>query len=115
MSGVLHCALRRNRVATVHIVIMGCGRVGSTLTRSLPAGSEPTWRDASGEVRLDQLYAPFGWIGHEIATLERQASARIAFITRLGSGMIPTDDTVIQEGDYLSVFLREDNADETHA
>jgi trk system potassium uptake protein TrkA len=85
------------------------------LRRILPAGSEPTWRDASGEVRLDQLYAPFAWIGREVSVLEEQADARIAFITRLGSGMIPTPDTVIQEGDYLAVFLREDHAEATHA
>jgi trk system potassium uptake protein TrkA len=85
------------------------------LRRILPAGSEPTWRDASGELRLDQLYAPFPWIGHEVSVLEAQSKGRIAFITRLGSGMIPTQDTVIQEGDYLAVFLREDLADETHA
>lgn len=85
------------------------------LRRILPAGSEPVWRDGSGEVRLDQVYAPAAWIGQEIATLERQASARVAFVTRLGAGMIPHHDTVIQEGDYLSVFLREDHADETHA
>ena len=85
------------------------------LRRILPAGSEPTWRDASGALRLDQLYAPFAWIGHEVSVLEEQSKGRIAFITRLGSGMIPTQDTVIQEGDYLAVFLREDLADETHA
>ena len=85
------------------------------LRRILPAGSEPTWRDASGEVRLDQLYAPFAWIGHQVSQFEAQAKARIAYITRLGSGMIPAPDTVIQEGDYLSVFLREEEADEIHA
>jgi trk system potassium uptake protein TrkA len=50
-----------------------------------------------------------------VSVLEEQSKGRIAFITRLGSGMIPTQDTVIQEGDYLAVFLREDRADETHA
>ncbi len=85
------------------------------LRRILPAGSEPTWRDASGEVRLDQVYAPAEWIGREISLLEQQAGARVAFVTRLGAGMIPTADTVIQEGDYLSIFTREDHAAETHA
>jgi len=85
------------------------------LRRILPAGSEPAWRDASGEVRLDQLYAPLHWIGHEIAELERQAQARVAYVTRLGAGMIPTADTVIQEGDYLSVFMLENHASEGQA
>jgi len=85
------------------------------LRRLLPAGSEPSWRDASGEVRLDQVYAPVNWIGHEISLLEQEAGARVAFVTRLGAGMIPTVDTVIQEGDYLSIFTREDHAAETHS
>jgi trk system potassium uptake protein TrkA len=85
------------------------------LRRIMPAGSEPSWRDASGEVRLDQLYAPFEWIGTEISALERQAQARVAYLTRLGAGMIPSGDTVIQEGDYLSVFMLEDHAEEAHA
>ena len=47
--------------------------------------------------------------------LEQQAGARVAFVTRLGSGMIPTAETVIQEGDYLSIFMREDHAVDTHS
>ncbi|MFL6089283.1 MAG: potassium channel family protein [Aeromicrobium sp.] len=85
------------------------------LRRIMPAGSEPAWRDGSGEVRLDQLYAPFHWIGTEISQLERQAEVRVAYLTRLGAGMIPSADTVIQEGDYLSVFMLEAHADESHA
>jgi trk system potassium uptake protein TrkA len=99
-------------VPTVAVVPWAADQV---LRRLLPAGSEPAWRDASGEVRLDQVYAPFGWIGHEIAELEKRAKIRVAFVTRLGSGVIPTADTVIQEGDYLSIFLREDHAEKTHA
>ncbi|HUP99174.1 MAG TPA: TrkA family potassium uptake protein [Aeromicrobium sp.] len=85
------------------------------LRRIMPAGSEPAWRDGSGDVRLDQLYAPFHWVGQEISTLERQAEVRVAYVTRLGAGMIPSTDTVIQEGDYLSVFMLENHADEAHA
>jgi trk system potassium uptake protein TrkA len=85
------------------------------LRRLLPAGSEPMWRDASGAVRLDQIHAPLGWIGKEVSLLEKQAKARVAFITRLGAGLIPAKDTVIQEGDLLNVFTLEDQADAMHA
>ncbi|AXT84824.1 potassium transporter TrkA [Aeromicrobium sp. A1-2] len=85
------------------------------LRRLLPAGSESAWRDQSGEVRLDQVYAPFAWIGRRVAELEEAASVRVAFLRRLGSGVIPRPDTVMQEGDYLSVFMREDNAQQAHA
>lgn len=85
------------------------------LRRLLPAGSEPAWRDQSGDVRLDTVYAPFSWIGHRIADLEDAASVRVAYLTRLGAGLIARPDTVIQEGDYLSVFMLEASADSTHA
>jgi trk system potassium uptake protein TrkA len=85
------------------------------LRRLLPAGHEPVWRDPSGELRLESLVAPSEWIGHEVTALENQADVRIAYLTRLGAGLIPHSDTVIQEGDLLGVFMREDTADEAQA
>jgi trk system potassium uptake protein TrkA len=99
-------------VPTVAVVPWAADQV---LRRLLPAGSEPAWRDQSGELRLDTLYAPFPWIGHPVALLEEQARVRVAYITRLGTGIIATPDTVIQEGDYLNVCMREDHAEDAHA
>jgi trk system potassium uptake protein TrkA len=79
------------------------------LRRVVPAGTEPAWRDQTGEVRLDQVYAPVPWISRRIAELEEAAGVRVAFLRRLGTGVIATPDTVIQEGDYLSLFMREDH------
>lgn len=81
------------------------------LRRLLPAGSEPAWRDPSGRLRLDNAYAPEPWIGRTVASMEAAAGVRVAFLTRLGSGEIVNGDTVIQEGDYLSLFLVDDDAD----
>ena len=85
------------------------------LRRVVPAGTEPAWRDQTGEVRLDQVYAPTKWISRRIAELEKAAGVRVAFLRRLGAGVIATPDTVIQEGDYLSLFMREDHATTAHA
>lgn len=84
------------------------------LRRLLPAGSESAWRDPSGEVRLDGVYAPDRWIGQPIARLETEAKVRVGYLTRLGAGQIAHSDTVIQEGDFLSVFMREDHAEVAH-
>ncbi|SKB02909.1 trk system potassium uptake protein TrkA [Aeromicrobium choanae] len=81
------------------------------LRRLLPAGSEPAWRDPSGRLRLDNAYAPFAWVGRTVAALEAHTGARVAFITRLGTGQQITGDTVIQEGDYLSMFLVAEEAE----
>lgn len=85
------------------------------LRRLVPAGSEPAWRDESGDVRLDTVYAPFSWIGHRIADLEAAARVRVAYLRRLGAGVIAQPDTVIQEGDYLSLFMLETTAESSHA
>ncbi|MCL3818582.1 potassium channel family protein [Aeromicrobium wangtongii] len=85
------------------------------LRRLVPEDAEPAWRDQTGQVRLDQVYAPFSWIGHRVADLEIAADVRVAFIRRLGTGIIARPDTVIQEGDYLSLFLLESTAESSHA
>lgn len=85
------------------------------MRRLLPAGTEPAWRDPSGRLRLDTAYAPFGWVGHTIARLEATTGVRVAFLTRLGEGQQVNGDTVIQEGDYLSLFVVDDDAEKTLA
>jgi len=85
------------------------------LRRVLPAGTESAWRDPSGRLRLDNAYAPYGWIGHPVARLEAEAGVRVAFLTRLGIGQLVTGDTVIQEGDYLSLFVADENAERAFA
>jgi len=95
-------------VPTVATVTWAADQV---LRRLLPAGSEPTWRDQTGDVRLDHVYTPTAWIGRRISDLEAAAGVRIAYLTRLGTGLIAHSDTVVQEGDFLSVFMREDNSE----
>jgi trk system potassium uptake protein len=80
------------------------------LRRMLPAGAEPDFRDPSGTIRVDQIPVPSSWIGQGTVHLQEQSKARIAWIDRLGEGMLPGSDTVIQEGDLLHLVIREENA-----
>ena len=80
------------------------------LRRLLPAGAEPDFRDPSGTIRVDQVPVPSSWIGHRTIDLQAQSKVRIAWIDRLGEGMLPTRETVIQEGDLLHLVMREENA-----
>lgn len=80
------------------------------LRHLVPAGAEPNYRDPSGTIRLDQVPAPAGWVGERTIRFQEQSGARIAWIDRLGEGMIPTRDTVLQEGDTLHLAMREENA-----
>jgi trk system potassium uptake protein TrkA len=85
------------------------------LRRLLPAGAEPDFRDPSGTIRLDQVPSPEAWIGHRTVEFQSQSTTRIAWIDRLGEGMLPTKDTVIQEGDLLHLVMREENAAHAYA
>ena len=80
------------------------------LRRLLPAGAEPDYRDPSGTVRLDQVPIGDPWVGRRTADFEAQSKSRIAWIDRLGEGMLPSRESVIQEGDLLHLVMREENA-----
>jgi trk system potassium uptake protein TrkA len=45
---------------------------------------------------------------------QEQSGSRIAWIDRLGEGMLPTRESVIQEGDLLHLVMREENAAEAY-
>ena len=85
------------------------------LRRLLPAGHEPDFRDPSGTIRLDQITVNDVWIGQRTVRFQEQSGSRIAWIDRLGEGMLPKRDTVIQEGDLLHLVMREENADRVRA
>ena len=85
------------------------------MRRILPAGAEPDFRDPSGTIRVDALRAGEAWIGNRTVDLQQQSGSRIAWIDRLGEGMLPTRETVIQEGDVLHLVMREENADRVYS
>ncbi|GAA4128937.1 TrkA family potassium uptake protein [Nocardioides fonticola] len=85
------------------------------LRRLLPAGAEPDFRDPSGTIRVDQVPVPPAWIGHRTVIFQEQSRSRIAWIDRLGEGMLPSRESVLQEGDYLHLVMREDTADHAYA
>ncbi|KRF06957.1 MULTISPECIES: potassium channel family protein [Nocardioides] len=80
------------------------------LRRILPAGAEPDFRDPSGTIRVDHIRVPEHWVGQRTIHFQEQSRSRIAWIDRLGEGMLPTRDTVIQEGDMLHLVIREEGA-----
>ncbi|MDT9592504.1 TrkA family potassium uptake protein [Nocardioides zeae] len=80
------------------------------LRRLLPAGAEPDFRDPSGTIRLDQVPVPQTWVGVRTVLFQEQTRTRIAWLDRLGEGVLPHAQSVIQEGDLLHLVMREENA-----
>lgn len=80
---------------------------GQMLRRLLPAGAEVDWTDPSGAIRLAEVHLDPAWVGRRLSDIERHAPCRVAVLTRLGDGMLPKPELVIQEGDLVHVLLRE--------
>lgn len=79
------------------------------LRRLLPAGSEPLWRDPSGNVRLVEVHANRDWVGRNVGQIEKQARTRIPFVQRLGQGMVPDAATIFQDGDLLYAAVTDED------
>jgi trk system potassium uptake protein TrkA len=78
--------------------------------RLLPSGAIAEFRDPSGAVVLAEVQVHPSWVGSRMSTLEVASNARVAFLTRLGDGLVPGPDTVYQEGDLAHMVMRHEDA-----
>ena len=85
------------------------------MRRLLPQGSRSEWQDASGKVQLAEVPLHRDWFGKPVSMIEQHTSARVAFITRLGEGLIPNEHTVLQEGDVVHVMVEDKNLSATES
>ena len=77
------------------------------MRRLLPPGSQSEWRDASGAIQLCEMHVDASWFGNPVSLIEEITPARVAFITRLGEGLIPNEHTVLQDGDLVHVIVHD--------
>ena len=103
---------QRLGIPTVATVIWATDQI---LRRLTPEGSRSEWRDASGTVQLTEVHPHKEWYGNPIFELEKAAGVRVAFLTRLGEGLIPDENTVLQDGDLIHVTLRDDQLSKVEA
>lgn len=85
------------------------------LRRLLPSGAEPLWRDPTGGVQLAEVHASPKWVGQKISRLQEETGVRVSFLTRLGEAILPTSQTVLQEGDLVHVMMRTDDVDKVES
>ena len=79
------------------------------MRRLVPAGAVPVHTDASGAITLAEIPVDTSWVGTALVKLEGATGARVAYVTRLGEGMLPAKNTVLQDGDLLHMLVRTDH------
>lgn len=77
------------------------------MRRILPDATATEWTDPSAKVVLVERPVSDTWAGRRLADLDVAGLARVAALSRLGVGQVPTPDVVTQEGDvvYMSVAV----------
>jgi trk system potassium uptake protein TrkA len=82
---------------------------GQIMRRLIPKDALEEYRDASGHVMIAEVPVHESWYGHALADLETTTDSRVAFVTRLGSGILPTTDMVLQDGDLVHMVVATDD------
>ncbi len=75
------------------------------LRRLMPRGAQEEWTDPSGTLALAEMPVHPDWVGRLVHQLQDSTGARIAFLTRFGQALLPTRETVLQDGDIIHVLL----------
>ena len=71
----------------------------------LPTGATEEFTDSTGTVILAEVPLHERWLGRNASELEETTGARIAFVTRYGSAVLPTDSLVIQQDDAVHLLF----------
>ncbi|WP_433057629.1 potassium channel family protein [Dactylosporangium sp. CS-033363] len=80
------------------------------LRHLVPEGNVEVWRDPTSTVSIVEVPMHPDWIGHTVAQLEARSGARLAYLMRFGLAMLPTESTVIQDGDLAFMLLTDELA-----
>ncbi len=81
------------------------------LRRLLPRGAHEEWTDPSGMIALAEMAVHPDWVGRLVHDLQDSTGARIAFLSRFGEAVLPTRETVLQDGDIVHVLLMREDED----
>lgn len=71
-------------------------------------GNVEIWRDPTNEVTIVEVAVDPGWIAHRLHELEAATGARVAYLMRFGIGTLPTDSTMLQDGDQLFFLVNDE-------
>lgn len=90
----------RLSIPTIATVPWTTDRLLNALTRD----TETTkWRDPTGTVGVAEVSLHEDWVGRRATDLETATGARVAFLIRFGTGLLPEPKTVMQAGDQIYI------------
>lgn len=75
------------------------------LRHLIPLGPHYDYNDSVAGMSLVEVDLNETWFGHTVGDIEFATGAHVAYVTRLGKGMMPAYDLVIQEGDQIRLIV----------
>lgn len=73
------------------------------MRRMLPDPTGAEWTEPTGNVCIVERQVTRPWIGKPLRELEEASATRVVGVGRLGAALVPSANTVAQEGDLLYV------------
>lgn len=87
-------------IPTVATVPWTTDRLLHAITRETETAK---WRDPTGTVAIAEVTLHEDWIGHRVTDLEVATGARVPFLIRFGTGILPEAKTVLQASDQVYI------------
>jgi trk system potassium uptake protein TrkA len=75
------------------------------LARLLPGDLGAEFEDTSTGVAMRRLKFAEGWVGQPLTALEEATGTRVAYVVRFGHALLPTSDTLVQDGDDVHAIV----------
>ena len=73
------------------------------MRRLLPDPTGAEWTEPTGTVSIFERQVTNAWVGKPLSDLEEATDTRVVAVGRLGAALVPSANTVAQEGDLLYV------------
>jgi trk system potassium uptake protein len=74
----------------------------------VPEGTVEVFRDPTSSISIVEAPLHRDWVGNTIGRFEDASGARVAYLMRFGIGSLPTQSTVLQDGDQVFVLVTDD-------
>ncbi len=94
-------------IATVPTVKWTADQV---LRHLIPLGPYHEFVDETAEMSLVAVDVDPAWYGLSISQIQRATGARVAYVTRLQRGMLPSSQMVLQDGDRIHLIVPTEDA-----